>query len=177
LGAPLAEFGTSRGSASGLPNEDGVHIDSTIQHAGARRPDSSSEPLALANHFQERLRDERFLVTQRVSWLLLSQSFLFLAYTALVVARPGARREQQAVRLYHAVPLLGIVIVAGVYASIIAAVLTGRALRRQFGALETKRVTPFDPIPNARLRALGDVAIHLPPLAIGATWITLLVSG
>ena len=40
----------------------------------------------LSERFRERLNQEHFLVVQRVSWLLVSQSFLFIVYTALVVA-------------------------------------------------------------------------------------------
>ena len=132
--------------------------------------------MSVSEHFHERLQVERFLVSQRVSWLLLSQSFLFLAYTALAVARPGSGREQQATRLYHAVPLLGLVIVAGVYVSILAAPLTSRALRRKFTALD-ERSNPFDGVPNASLRMLGDVSVHVPPLAIGITWMWLIANG
>ena len=113
----------------------------------------------------------------RRAWLLLSQSFLFLAYTTLTVARPSPGKEDQASRLYHAVPALGFVIVAGVYASIVAALFTSRALSRRFRALGFEHVNPFDSIPNASLRALGNVAVHLPPLAIGVTWIWLFAAG
>ena len=68
------------------------------EYAGAQRVDS---PLLLCGR---RFRstsvnvsgEEHFLVTQRVSWLLLSQSFLFIVYSALVVSKPLPRREAQA---------------------------------------------------------------------------------
>jgi hypothetical protein len=73
-------------------------------------------------------------------------------------------------------PVLGLVIVAGVYASIWAALLSIRALRLSFGSLEHVQAGPFDAIPGRRVRRLGNVAAHVPPLAIGATWIWLLAT-
>ena len=68
-------------------------------------------------------------------------------------------------------------IVAGVYASILAAVLTMRALRGEFKALELEQENLFDSIPRSWVRALGDVAVHTSPIAIGAIWIWLLIVG
>jgi hypothetical protein len=111
-----------------------------------------------------------------VSWLILSQSFLFIAYTAALVARPTHAHSDQIARLLHVFPVLGLVIVAGVYASIWAALLSIRALRLSFEALEPRHPGPFDAIPGLRVRQLGNVAAHVPPLAIGATWVWLLVT-
>ena len=154
-----------------------IDVPANMPRLEAGEPDALPRAISLSEHFRERLGEERFLVTQRVSWLLLSQSFLFLAYTALTVARPIPAKGQQATRLYHVIPLLGIVIVSAVYASIVAALLTSRALRRQFAALELEGDNPFDSIPTSALRVLGDVAVHLPPLAIGVTWIWLFITG
>ena len=111
-----------------------------------------------------------------MSWLILSQSFLFIAYTAALVARPTHAHSDQIARLLHVFPVLGLVIVAGVYASIWAALLSIRALRLSFEALEPRHPGPFDAIPGLRVRQLGNVAAHVPPLAIGATWVWLLVT-
>ena len=132
---------------------------------------------SLSEQFRERLGEEHFLATQRVSWLLLAQSFLFIAYTALVVSRPTPAHEHQVSRLLLAVPLLGIVIVIGVYASILAALLTIRALRARLNALEPEHPNPFDAIPTASVRTLGHAAAHVPPLAILATCVWLLITG
>ena len=148
----------------------GIVVPANRPRFQAAGPEAMPGALSLSEPFRDRLGEERFLITQRVSWLLLSQSFLFLAYTALTVARPSPGKEQQASRLYHAVPVLGFVI------SIVAGVLTSRALRREFEALELDHLNPFDSIPGSSLRALGDVAVHVPPPAIGVTWIWLFVA-
>ena len=127
--------------------------------------------------FRTRLDQENLLAVQRVSWLLVSQSFLFIAYTAVVISKPLPARHEQAVRLYHTLPTLGLVIVAGVYVSIIAGLVSMRQLRREFELLEPEHRNPFDAIPSRAVRAFGTVAIHVPPLAIGATWIWLLFAG
>jgi hypothetical protein len=101
---------------------------------------------------------------------------LFIAYTALIVARPTLSHHDEADRLLYVFPVLGIVIVTGVYASILAALITIRALRERFDALEPDRANPFDDLPTSGVRALGNVAAHVPPLAIGITWICLLAS-
>jgi hypothetical protein len=123
------------------------------------------------------LNQEHFLVVQRVSWLLVSQSFLFIVYAAIVVAKPAASNRDQAMRLFYAVPSLGIVIVSGVYASILAAQFSIRALRREFDRLEPAHPDPFDAIPGRPIRVTGNVAVHIPPIAIAAVWIWLLIVG
>ena len=126
-----------------------------------------------SQRFRERLNQENFLIVQRVSWLLVSQSFLFIVYAALIVAKPSSARHDQAARLFYVVPVLGVVIVLAVYTSIAAAHMSIRALRRQFDLLEPQHPDPFDLIPTSRLRALGSVAAHVPPIAIAAVWIWL----
>jgi len=153
-----------------------------LHRFGAETRSLSSDSLAFAktapaDAFRARLDQENLLAVQRVSWLLVSQSFLFIAYTAVVIAKPAPNRHEQAVRLYHTIPVLGLVIVAGVYISIIAALVSIRELRREFDLLEAQHRNPFDAIPNRSVRALGAVAVHVPPVAIGATWIWLLVAG
>jgi hypothetical protein len=108
--------------------------------------------------------------------LILSQSFLFIAYTGALVARPPESHAHQITRLLHVFPVLGLVIVAGVYASIWAALLSIRSLSRRFDALEPKHANPFDQIPGRRLGELGNIAAHVPPLAIGITWLWLLTT-
>ena len=131
----------------------------------------------LSERFRGRLNEENFLVVQRVSWLLVSQSFLFIVYATLVVAKPSPSRQEQAMRLFYAIPSLGIVIVTGVYASILAALLSIRALRREFDLLEPEKADPLDTIPNRSIRVMGTIAAHVPPIAIGVTWIWLLLVG
>jgi hypothetical protein len=116
------------------------------------------------------------LVAQRLSWLILSQSFLFIAYTGALVARPTHAHEDQITRLLRIFPVLGLVIVAGVYASIWAALLSIRGLRQCFDSIEPDHSNPFDRIPGLRVRRLANIALHLPPVAIGATWIWLLTT-
>jgi hypothetical protein len=131
---------------------------------------------SVSEEFRERLDAEDALIAQRVSWLILSQSFLFIAYTAALVARPTHAHADQIGHLLRVFPVLGLVIVAGVYASIWAALLSIRSLRRTFQALERRHAGPFDGIPSGRVRGMGNVAAHVPPLAIGATWIWLLTT-
>jgi hypothetical protein len=125
---------------------------------------------------RERLDAEHSLIAQRVSWLLLSQSFLFIAYTGALVARPSDAHEHQIDRLLRLYPALGLVIFAGVYTSILAALLSIRALRRCFESVEPDHANPFDRVPGARVRRMGNVASHVPPIAIGVTWAWLLVT-
>ena len=131
---------------------------------------------SLSEHFRRRLGAEHSLIAQRVSWLLLSQSFLFIAYTGALVARPSRAHEHQIDRLLHLFPVLGLVIFAGVYASILAAVLSIRALWTCFDSVEPDDTDPFDRIPSRGARRVGNVATHVPPIAIGVTWIWLLVT-
>jgi hypothetical protein len=119
---------------------------------------------------------ENVLIAQRVSWLLLSQSFLFIAYTAALVANPPTPHERQITRLLHVFPLLGIVIVVGVYVSVCAALLNIRALRSRYEQAEPVIRDPFDGIPSVSIRRLGHIATHVSPIAIGATWIWLLIT-
>jgi hypothetical protein len=131
---------------------------------------------SVSDQFRERLEAENSLIAQRVSWLILSQSFLFIAYTAALVARPPGARESEINRLLHIFPVLGLVIVAGVYAAIWAALLSIRALRQRFTAIEPEGPNPFDSIPGPRVRELGNIGVHVPPLAIGTTWLWLLAT-
>ena len=140
-------------------------------------PDLVPGPRAVSERFRERLNQEHFLVLQRVSWLLVSQSFLFIVYAGIVVAKPSPVRHAEASRLFYAVPALGLVIVAGVYASILAARFTIRALWREFDRLQPTHPDPFDRIPNHRIRVLGGIGVHVPPLAIAAFWVWLLAVG
>jgi len=78
-------------------------------------------------------------------------------------------------RLYDTVPSL--VIVAGVYISLLAALFSIRAFRTEFELVEPEHRNPFDVIPGRSARALGTLAMHVPPLALGGTWIWLLVAG
>jgi hypothetical protein len=137
---------------------------------------TSSYSRSFSEEFRERLDAENSLVAQRVSWLILSQSFLFIAYTGALVARPTHAHAGQITRLLRAFPVLGLVIVAGVYVSIWAALLSIRALRRCFDSVEPHQANPFDQVPGSGVRRLGNVAAHLPPIAIGATWIWLLTT-
>jgi hypothetical protein len=131
---------------------------------------------SVSEEFRARLEAEDVLVAQRASWLILSQSFLFIAYTGALVARPTHAHVTQITQLLHVFPLLGLVIVGAVYSSIWAALLTSRALRRGFEALDPERASPLDAIPGTALRRLGNLAAHVPPLAIGTTWVYLLAT-
>jgi hypothetical protein len=131
---------------------------------------------SLSKEFRERIDAENSLIAQRVSWLILSQSFLFIAYTAALVAKPPPSHAAQITHLLDVFPILGLVIVAGVYASICAALLTISALRARFADIEPAHVYPFDDLPAGWVRQLGHMAAYVPPVAIGATWIWLLTT-
>jgi hypothetical protein len=111
---------------------------------------------SLSEHFRRRLDAEHSLIAQRVSWLLLSQSFLFIAYTGALVARPTSAHAHQIDRLLRLFPVLGLVIFAGVYASILAAILSIRALWTCFDSVEPDHTDPFDRIPSRRIRRMGS---------------------
>jgi len=66
---------------------------------------------------------------------------------------------------------------AGASVSIVAGLVSIRALRREFEVLEPEHRNPFDLILGRSVRALGAVPIHVPPSPIGATWVWLLVAG
>jgi hypothetical protein len=153
-----------------------IHATSGSDSATSNPVDPVQRPPA-SERCRARLNQEHFLVVQRVSWLLVSQAFLFIVYAAIVVAKPPPAREEQARRLFYLVPSLGVLIVAGVYASILAAQLSIRALRREFKRLEPEPSDPFDCIPSSLIRAAGSIAAHLPPIALGAPWIWLLTTG
>jgi hypothetical protein len=132
--------------------------------------------LSISEEFRERVDAENSLIAQRVSWLILSQSFLFIAYTASLVARPLPGHRTQLSRLLDVFPVLGVVIVVGTYASIWAGLVSIRQLRARFDVTEAVHLNPFDGLPTPRVRRLGHLAAHVPPIAIGATWLWLLVT-
>jgi hypothetical protein len=130
---------------------------------------------SVSHLFREQLEAENSLIARRVSWLLLSQSFLFIAYTGALVARPPNAHAHQITRLLNVFPLLGVLIVASVYASILAALLSIRALRWRFDEIG-EHADPFEDVPGKHIRGMGNLAAHVPAIAIGVTWIWLLLT-
>jgi hypothetical protein len=66
---------------------------------------SGSLVRSLSEEFRARSEADYALIAQRVSWLILSQSFLFIAYTAALVARPPNTHSAQVRHLLHVFPL------------------------------------------------------------------------
>ena len=87
------------------------------------------------DQIRRQIEHEDNLITQRLSWLLASQSFLFTAYSIVLTGlhpgeNSGTPLELSKLGLCHFLPVAGIVSSALIYASICGGMLAIRQLRQ-----------------------------------------------
>ena len=103
----------------------------------------SDEKQQSINEYYDQMRrqieHEDDLITQRLSWLMASQSFLFTAYAIVLNGlqphNGGTPLETTKLNFCHLVPIAGIVSSALIYASIWGGVLEIRTLRKLWSSL------------------------------------------
>ncbi|SRR6266536_3606435 len=134
-----------------------------------------------------RIEHENTLILERVTWLLTSEAFLFVAYGALLLVDPAKNGAflAQAGRLFRVIPILGLVCVVAVYGSIVAATHaiedargdyeTRRQLRREEEDCASCRNSPLRIMTEGWIRRAGMLPAHVVPGALGGVWIYLLL--
>lgn len=126
---------------------------------------------------------EDSLTTQRLSWLLAAQSFLFTAY-AIVLNGPTELTNRfiatQRGWLLTAIPALGLSSAALIYVSILAGVAALFSLRRQARAVCSAawESGSYPPLQRSLLIRLGGLAspLFVPPIFVGV-WLFLMLRG
>ncbi len=122
------------------------------------------------------------LITQRLSWFVAAQSFLFTAYAITLNAPQVAAEEifrDQQHRVYHLIPVVAVASGVLIYLAIVAGVLAQARLRRFLKEHVTaEKLLDFPPIQGMlETRVLGMAAPLGLPLVFVAVWIFLFVRG
>ncbi len=144
------------------------------------------EPLSPIECYQilrGQVEHEDSLTTQRLSWLLAAQSFLFTAY-AIVLNGPSELTNrfvaEQRGWLLTAIPALGLSSAALIYVSILAGVAALFSLRRQARAVcgSTWEGGSYPALQRPLLIRLAGLAspLFVPPIFVGV-WLFLMVRG
>jgi hypothetical protein len=130
---------------------------------------------------REQIQHEDGLITQRLSWLMASQAFLFTAYAIVLngperAMSPFAREQQQ--WLITAIPGLALASAGLIYVSIIAGVIAlGNLHRHACGICRAEGAdAAFPPIQGTRGTRLAGLAspLFLPPLFV-AVWLFFMI--
>ena len=127
---------------------------------------------------RHQIEHEDDLITQRISWLMASQSFLFSAYAIVLNGlKSGEKTPLESVKLnfYHFLPVAGMLSTALIYASICGGIIAIRKLRKTW---DSQQVTALSlnrpPIHSSSLTfLLGQCAPRFLPLALIGMWIYL----
>jgi hypothetical protein len=122
------------------------------------------------------------LITQRLSWFVAAQSFLFSAY-AITLNAPkdpavqGFRDQQHLV--YHLIPVVAVASGVLIYLAVVGGVIAQVKLRRFLKSrIPTERLAEFPPVQGIlETRALGMAAPLGLPLVFVAVWIFLFTRG
>ncbi len=125
------------------------------------------------NQVRGQIQHEDNLITQRLSWFLTSQSFLFTAYAILISSPP------RMALLLKVIPLIAIIAGALISLSIFAGLKVMRDLRRGFSPwLDAARETGLPALQGTcGTRFLGMLAPVLLPPTFMVAWIVLIVRG
>jgi hypothetical protein len=129
------------------------------------------------NILRDQLQHEDNLITQRLSWLMGSQAFLFTAYAIVL---NGPERPKNALigslqdYLLGTVPAVGLLSAALIYVSIIAGVLAMLNIHRFARNLCDDAASRFPPLRGRKLtRCMGFASpLFLPPIFI-IVWLLL----
>jgi len=132
---------------------------------------------------RHQIEHEDNLVTQRLSWLMASQSFLFSAYAivlnGLQPSNAGTPLEVSKLGFCHFLPFAGILSSGLIYASICGGVLAISHLRNLWATLQPHASSPSfarPPIQSSGIPfLLGQSSPRLLPLALIGMWIYLLL--
>lgn len=133
---------------------------------------------------RRQIEHEDNLVTQRLSWLMASQSFLFSAYaivlnglqTGVAATSP---LESVKVHFYRFLPVAGFISTGLIYASICGGILAIRSLRKLCDSPRAQAVSlDRPPIHSGRfVFILGQCAPRLLPPALLGMWLYLFLRG
>jgi hypothetical protein len=132
---------------------------------------------------RSQIEHEDDLITQRLSWLMASQSFLFSAYAIVLnglnSSTPSSQLETVKLDFYHFLPIAGILSTALIYASIWGGVIAIHRLRNLWDSHQVQAYSlNRPPIHSSRLPFfLGQCAPRLLPVALIGMWIYLLLRG
>jgi len=143
-------------------------------------PSDSLSPLETYQVFRNRIEHEDSLITQRLSWLMASQSFLFTAYAIVTngLANPAPNASNMFVNhlltLAQIIPIVALLNSLLISISITAAIIAINQLRH--GYQQQPATLQLIPLQTAReTRALGLSAPVLLPLLFLAVWLYLLI--
>ena len=143
-------------------------------------PDPTILPaLSAVDHYRilrSQLEHEDNLITQRLSWFLASQAFLF---TGLAIAMNSPKEwrfsEREGVRFHQLVPLIAIAVGVLIWLAIVAGVIAMDRLRELAARLDFSGLPPLQG--QATTRWMGLAApLLLPPLFV-VVWCVLLAVG
>ena|ERR1051326_5262045 len=135
---------------------------------------SDLSPQEYYNTVRSQIEHEDSLVSQRLSWFITSQSFLFTAYAIVTVnvsARPAAQW------LMFLLPLIAVCTCVLILITICAGAMAMRALRAQYrhhgGEASAPHLPPIQGAAHTQLMGLSGPLL-LPPLFL-AVWLFLLI--
>lgn len=128
---------------------------------------------------RQQVEHEDNLMTQRLSWLVAAQSFMFTAYAIVLNAPEHAAtlmHARQQGYLIAVIPSVAIATNALIYISVLAGVLAMRALRSQWGLVsEAGAISTIQG--SALTRRMGLAPPILLPLVFLGVWIFLIWQG
>ena len=136
-------------------------------------------PLDFYRLIRSQIEHEDNLNSQRLSWFVASQAFLFTAY-AIVLSnlRPGTapQIDHQEHLLVLVIPLVSLLTCAMIYATILAGAVAMVNLRRLYRGMEGAKTKMLPPVQGFRLTQIFGQAgpLGLPPFFM-AVWILLLL--
>src|SRR5947209_4632982 len=175
---PRAKSRPARTAAAGRLRRTGR----TMMDQGSRPPDSLS-PADYYRILRGQIEHEDNLISQRLSWFIMSQSFLFTAY-AIVVANflqrsPPGLAAGQRLSLLVLIPVVAICTSILILITIVPGVIAMHHVRRLFrGRLDRLPDPDLPPVQGLRrTQVLGLAAPLLLPCLFTAVWLFLLVSG
>mgnify|MGYP005810022667 CR=1 FL=1 len=136
------------------------------------------QPLELYRIVRAQVEHEDNLVSQRLSWLLAAQSFLFTAYAISLNGPVQLRVERLADRLTTLLPIVGICTAILLWITILAGIFAMRTLRVAFERCVSDLPKDIPPIQTRGATLFGGQIgpFLVPPLFI-VIWLFLLVRG
>jgi hypothetical protein len=134
------------------------------------------EHAALYAMLRQQIEHEDSLMTQRLSWLVAAQSFLFTAYAIVLngatpTVSPTQARHQG--YLLASIPSVAIAANVLIYVSVLAGVMAMRHLRERWSAASANGLPPMQG--SALTRGMGLAPPMLLPLVFLSVWIFLVM--
>ena len=139
---------------------------------------SEDSLVARLNMIDAEIRHEDDLIGQRISWLVIAQSFLFGTLATLIGLRPIAGAEGTVRILLILIPLVGALLPVLVLVAVAAANYAMKQWRAEFERIrEMPEARQLD-WPHLRHRRLVTVLGHLLPIAVSVgfflAWVVIL---